>query len=117
MAKTLKTTQAALTRARERRVALDAERDARDRRIEGAAAEVFMLLGDRTEAEGDVAAANAAIGQALRRVLDEGIGAAAAGRLVDLDVAEVRRLTKALANDAAALPPESGAMTGANAHE
>ncbi len=100
MAKTVKATQAALTRARERRVALDAERDAQDQRIEQAAAEVFMLLGDRSEAEAKVTTANAGIRQALRRVLDEGIGVDAAAKLVDLEAVEVRRLTKPSAGEA-----------------
>lgn len=59
-----------------------------------------MLLGDRMEADAKRTAANAGIGQALRRVLDEGIGVDAAAKLVDLEAAEVRRLTRPAGGEA-----------------
>ncbi|MDT4951649.1 MAG: hypothetical protein QOJ37_4244, partial [Pseudonocardiales bacterium] len=43
MARTVNAKQAALRKAREKRLALDADRDARDRRIEDATADVLLL--------------------------------------------------------------------------
>jgi hypothetical protein len=97
--KTASAKQAALAKARERRLALDAERDERDRLIEDAAAEVFVLLAQRAEAEKAVAVANVAIGRALRVVLDEGVGVDGVAQLVELEPAEIRRLTRPAAQD------------------
>ncbi len=57
--------QAARQKARDRRIALDVDREARDRRVEDAAAQVFGQLEDRAEAEAAIIAANSAIGAAL----------------------------------------------------
>ena len=92
--RTLSVKQEALAKARTRRLALDADRDARDRRVEAAAAEVFVQLAERGQAERAVIAANNAIGAALRCVLIEGIGIDGAASLVEMDPAEVRRLVK-----------------------
>ena len=86
MGRTARSVQAARQKARERRVALDVDREARDRRVEGAAA-----------AEAVAAAANAAIGSALVRLAGEGLGVDAVVQLVDLDAAQVRRLSRAVA--------------------
>jgi len=72
---------------------------------------VFVLLGKRAEVERGVAETNAAIGRALRQVLEEGVGVDAAAQLVDLDAAEVRRLTKPTAK--ASATPTTEAATGA----
>ena len=90
----VRTTQAALAKARARRVALDAARDERDRRVESAAAQVFVLLGERADAQAQIAATEAKVGAALRRVLEEGFNVASAGELVELDPSEIRRLVK-----------------------
>jgi len=55
------TKQAALAKARQRRVALDQDRAARDSRVESAAADVYVLIEDRSAAEQAVQAANVAI--------------------------------------------------------
>jgi hypothetical protein len=86
--------QAALATARQRRIALDQERDARDGRIEQAAADVLVLVGARAEAQQAVRQATAGIAEALRRLLGEDVTAAAASELVGLEAGEVRRLTK-----------------------
>jgi hypothetical protein len=86
---------AALTKARERRRALDAARDEQDRRIEQATAEALVALEARSEAEQALAAATAALGETLRRLLAEDVPAERAAALLELDTAEVRRLTKA----------------------
>jgi len=86
--------QAALVRARQQRIALDRDRDARDRRLEHAAAEVFTLLDERLKAEKQIDAMNAMLGGALRSVLAEGVDARVAAQLVCMEVAEVRRLVR-----------------------
>ena len=88
MGRMARSVQAARQKARERRVALDVDREARDRRVEGAAA-----------AEAVAAAANAAIGSALVRLAGEGLGVDAVVQLVDLDAAQVRRLSRATTAD------------------
>jgi len=86
---------AALTKARERRRALDAARDEHDRRIEQATAEALVALEARSEAEQALASATAALGETLRTLLAEDVPAERAAALLELDTAEVRRLTKA----------------------
>jgi electron transfer flavoprotein alpha subunit len=86
---------AALTKARERRRALDAARDEHDRRVEEATAEALVALEARSEAEQALAAATAALGERLRTLLAEDVPAERAAALLELDTAEVRRLTKA----------------------
>lgn len=86
--------QAARQKARERRIALDVGREARDRRIEDAAAGVFARLEQRAEAEQTIAATNAAIGD-LTRLAAEGMSVDAVAQLVELEAAEVRRLARA----------------------
>lgn len=84
---------AALTKARERRRALDVARDEHDRRIEEATAEAVVALEVRSEVE--QALATAALGETLRTLLAEDVSAERAAALLELDTAEVRRLTKA----------------------
>ncbi len=100
--------QAARQKARDRRITLDVDREARDRRVEDAAAQVFGQLEHRAEAEAAIIAANSAIGAALVRLTVEGLSVEAAAHLLDLEVAEVRRLSRAAANEAAGAGGESG---------
>ena len=95
MVRTLSRQAAALTKARERRRALDAARDEHDRRIEQATAEALVALETRSEAEQALAAATAALGETLFTLLAEGVPAERAAALLELDTAEVRRLMKA----------------------
>jgi DNA-directed RNA polymerase specialized sigma24 family protein len=88
--------QAALTKARERRVELHRDRAARDRRIETAAAEVFVRQAARAEAEQAIADADAKLGAALRLLLDDGVAVEGVAQLCDLTTSEVRRLTRTL---------------------
>jgi cell division septation protein DedD len=84
-----------LAKARQRRVALDQDRAARDSRVESAAAEVYVLIEDRSAAELAVQAANVAIGAVLRRLFEqESLTLDGVARLCDLELAEVRRLTR-----------------------
>jgi electron transfer flavoprotein alpha subunit len=85
---------AALTKARERRRALDAARDEHDRRVKEATAEALVALEARREAEHALAVATAALGETLRTLLAEDVPAERAAALLDLDTAEVRRLTR-----------------------
>ena len=86
--------QQARARARRRRIALDHDRAARDERIEVAAAEAILALGERDDALGQVQAAEGRVGDALRRIIAEGIKVDGVARLCDVSVGEVRRLRR-----------------------
>jgi hypothetical protein len=102
VARTVGRQAAALTKARERRRALDAARDEHDRRVEEATAEALVALEARSEAEQALAVATAALGETLRTLLAEDVSAERAAALLELDPAEVRRLTKTTDRPAAA---------------
>ena len=95
MVRTVSRQAAALTKARERRRALDAARDEHDRRVEQATAEALVALEAQSEAEQALAVATATLGDTLRTLLAEDVPAERAAALLELDIAEVRRLTKA----------------------
>ena len=86
--------QAALNKARERRVALDRNRAARDNRVEQAAAKVFVLIEQHHAAEAAMQEASTGVGKALRELLEEGITVDGVAELCELEVAEVRRLVR-----------------------
>ena len=102
VARTVGRQAAALTKARERRRALDAARDEHDRRVEEATAEALVALEARSEAEQALAVATAALCETLRTLLAEDVSAERAAALLELDPAEVRRLTKTTDRPAAA---------------
>ena len=85
MARTVSRQAAALTKARERRRALDAARDEHDRRVEHATAEALVALEARREAEQALAAATADLGETLRTLLAEDVPAERAAALLELD--------------------------------
>ncbi len=90
-----KTAQQARTKARERRLAaLDTDRAARDKRIETAAAAVFLGLDDLAAARLAVGQVEDGIGDALRDLVNEGLSVEQAAELCELSVAEVRKLTR-----------------------
>ena len=97
--------RAALVKARERRVALDRDRQARDSRVEQAASRVFLGVEQRDVAERAVHDANVGIGKALLELLAERIAVEDVAQLCDLDNAEVRRLVR--------LPPLTEGGAGA----
>lgn len=104
---------AALARARERRRELDQERDEKDSRIEAAAADVLVALDGRGEVERALESATALAGQALRVLLAEDVSPERAADLLELDLAEVRRLVKAGQPPASSGPaPDAAATTG-----
>jgi hypothetical protein len=112
MGKTANGMQAARLKARQRRIALDVDREARDGRIEDTAVKVFGLLDERASAEEAIADANVAIGAALRLLIAEELNAEAIALLVDLDASEVRRLTRSAQ---AGKRPEKAAGAGVGA--
>ena len=108
--------RAALAKARERRLALDRDRQARDSRVEQAAARVFLAVEQRDAAERAVHDANLGIGKALLELLAERIAMEDIAELCDLDTAEVRRLVRlpALASSGAGADrPDAATPAGA----
>ena len=95
MARTVSRQAAALTKARERRRALDAARDEHDRRVEQPTVDALVALRARSEAEQALKAATAALGETLSTSLAKNVPAERAAALLDPHAAEVRRLTKA----------------------
>jgi hypothetical protein len=94
MVRTVNAKQAALRKAREKQLQLDADRDARDQRIVDALAEVMVALNERAEAMAAVVRIDVEIGGWLRRIMDEGVSVDDVSNLSELATAEVRRLTK-----------------------
>jgi hypothetical protein len=90
-----KSQQQARAKARQRRIALDHDRTVRDEHVEEAAGEVFLALAERADALGQVQAAEIRGGDALQRILAEGIKADGVAQLCDLPVGEVHRLRRA----------------------
>jgi hypothetical protein len=87
--------QAALARARERRRKLDRDRDAQDHRIEEATARALVAIDARAEAQAAVTRATADLGVVVRTLLEEDLTVERAASLLEIDVTEVRRLSKA----------------------
>ena len=94
MTSTAKVDQAARVKARERRLAMERDRAARDSRIEDAAAAVFAALASRTDAERASTAAEERVAGGLRRLLDEGLTAQQAAHLCDLTVGAAQKLLR-----------------------
>jgi hypothetical protein len=84
----------ALARARERRRVLDRDRDAQDQRIEEATAKTLMALEGLAEADDARTAASVIVGAALRELLAADVSPERAAALLEVDVVEVRRLSK-----------------------
>ena len=108
--------RAALAKARERRLALDRDRESRDSRVEQAAARVFLAVEQRDTAERALHDANLGIGKALLELLAERIAMEHIAELCDLDTAEVRRLVRlpALASSGAGADrPDAATPAGA----
>ena len=95
MGRIAKSQQQARAKARQRRIALDHGRAMRDERVEAAAGEAILALAERADASAQVQAAEVRVGDALRRILAEGIKADGVAQLCDLPVGEVHRLRRA----------------------
>lgn len=106
--------QQARERARRRRIALDHDRTARDERVESAAAQAILALGERDDALGRVRAAEGRIGDAVRRIIDEGVNVDGVARLCDVSAGEVRRLRRAA--EAARDPSSTAYPAGLDPH-
>ena len=107
--------RAALVRARGRRVAMDRDRRARDSRVVRAAARVFLGVEQRGCAERAARDAELGIGMALRDLLTEQIGFEDVAELCDLNLSEVRRLSRlpaAAAAGAGAVPAQAAHQPG-----
>jgi hypothetical protein len=87
--------QQARTKARQRRIALDFDRATRDTRVEATAAEAILTLGACEDAVGQVQAAEVRAGDALARVIDQGVKVSGVAQLCDVSVGEVQRLRRA----------------------
>jgi hypothetical protein len=106
----------ALAKARERRRELDRERDAQDERIEEATAKTLVTLEGLAEAEAARDAAAAVVGEAVRALLAEDVTPERAAALLDVDVTEVRRLSKvAVVEPPSTVKPSSKAGAAATA--
>jgi hypothetical protein len=95
MGRIAKSQQQARAKARQRRIALDHDRAMRDERVEAAAGEAILALAERADASAQVQAAEVRVGDALQRILAEGIKADGVAQLCDLPVGEVHRLRRA----------------------
>ena len=85
---------AARQRARERRLALDKDRLARDERIDAAVGDYELVRADYTAAQDALRAAERKVARAVAAVLAEGEPAERVAALCEITPAEVRRLAK-----------------------
>ena len=83
---------ARLARARQRRLELDKDKEARDARIDQAVADVYLAREHRAEALAAVERADTKIGDAITRVLAEGVPIAQVAELAELRVNQVQKL-------------------------
>jgi hypothetical protein len=84
-----------LRRARQRRLDLDTDREAREARVDAAVADVYQAQDDRHEAVESIGLAEQRIGEALTRILGEGVAVAQAAELTELSVTQVQRMRAA----------------------
>jgi hypothetical protein len=89
----------ALARARRRRRALDKTRVEQDRRVEQATATALLALDTRRSSERSLAEATEALAVALCQLVGREVSIERAAALLELDVTEVRRLTKLAAGE------------------
>ena len=83
--------QQARTKGRQRRIAADFARAVRDKRVQAAAAEAILALGARDDATREVRAAEVFAGDALARIIAEGVTVGGAARLCHLSIGQVQR--------------------------
>jgi hypothetical protein len=100
---------ARLERARQRRLELDKDREARDARVDAAVADVYQAHDERQEAARAVEAAEQRMGEAINRVLAEGVPLAQAAELTELSVTQVQRLRAAAVGEPRPGPDEAPA--------
>jgi DNA-directed RNA polymerase specialized sigma24 family protein len=88
---------ARLEKARRRRLELDQDREARDARVDAAVADVYQAQDEREAAARAIEAADVKIGEAIARILAEGVALAQVAELTELSVNQVQRLRAAVA--------------------
>ena len=81
-----------LERARRRRLELDKDREARDARVDAAVADVYQAQDEREAAARTIEAVDVKIGEAIVRILTEGVPMARVAELTELSVNQVQRL-------------------------
>ena len=96
---------ARLTAARERRLKLDPDQLARERRIDEASVDIEVAWEDRAQAEQAVADAEAAAAAAIERLVAERLAVKDVVHLTGLDQATVRRLRQLETDDSPGTEP------------
>jgi hypothetical protein len=104
---------AQLARARQRRLELDKDREAREARIDAAVADVYQAQDDRRQAIESIELAEQRIGEALNQILGEGVALAQAAELTELSVTQLQRLRAAAAGETRPGPDQAPAQAGA----
>lgn len=88
-----------LERARQRRLELDKDREAREARVDDAVADVYQAQDDKRDAARVIELADQRIGEALNRILGEGVPLAQVAELTELSVTQVQRMRAAAAGE------------------
>lgn len=115
-ARTAAANKAALARARERREKLDEAVRAQEQRQDVATAAASVALERLAEVEAARDVVVAEVGTAVRALMEEDVTAERAAGLLDIDVAEVRRLSKVVPVETpAGLTPTSTGKGGGKA--
>jgi len=87
--------EARIAKAKQRRLELDKDKEARDARIDQAVADVYLAQDERDEAAKVIEAADAKMGKAIVRILAEGVPMAQVAELTELSVNQVQKLKAA----------------------
>jgi hypothetical protein len=87
--------EARIAKAKQRRLELDKDKEARDARIDQAVADVYLAQDERDEAAKVIEAADAKMGAAIVRILAEGVPMAQVAELTELSVNQVQKLKAA----------------------
>jgi hypothetical protein len=106
---------ARIAKAKQRRLELDKDKEARDARIDQAAADVYLAQDERDEAAKVIEAADAKIGAAVVRILAEGVPMAQVAELTELSVNQVQKLKAATveSTETARVPGKAGQSVSA----
>ena len=88
-----------LQRARQRRLELDKDGEARDTRVDAAVADVYQAQDDKRDAAQVIELADQRIGEALNQILAEGVPLAQIAELTELTVTQVQRMRAAAAGE------------------
>jgi hypothetical protein len=97
-------------RARQRRLELDMDREAREARVDAAVADVYQAQEDRQDAAQAIELAEQRIGEALNRILGEGVAVAQAAELTELSVTQLQRMRAAAAGETRPGPSQAPAQ-------